>query len=214
MILRRAKIFVFSLVFSLVFIPLIALAQDQATQAPLSYENEAMGIKFSGPTGWFVNSGDKVQQAATRSVSELTNLESIKEAVKKAGILFIFSEYQFGSPVEYNPSIVLVTEPIPVGYIKSSMDFANASLMNIRTMFKDVKIIVEPETSKIGTRDAVHLVYEGTIVRGYLEIRIKSSVYVFLKDNTGYTISCADKADHYSKNADKFESAVGSFIIK
>ena len=214
MILYRAKIFVFSLVFSLAFIPSIVLAQDQAPQTPLSYENVAMGIKIVGPTSWFANSGDKVQQAATKSVSEITNLESIKEAVKKAGVLVVFSEYQLGSPVEYNPSLVLVTEPIPVDYIKSPIDLANASLMNIRAMFKDVKIIVQPEASKIGTKDVAHFVYEGTIVRGYLEIRIKSSVYLFIKDNAGYTIACTDKVDHYSKNTNNFNAAVNSFIIK
>ncbi len=214
MIFRRTRIFIFSLVLLLAFFPLIASAQDQTSKASLSYENEAMGVKIIGPEGWFINSGDKVQKAAAKSINELTSLESIKEAVKKAGILVMFSEYQFGSPVEYNPSLVLVTEPIPVGYIKNSLDLASASLINIRTIFKDVKVIVEPKEYKIGTRDAAHFVYEGTIVRGYLEMRIKSSVYLSLKDNIGYTLSCTDKVEHYSKNAAKFEVAASSFIIK
>ena len=141
-------------------------------------------------------------------------LESIKEAIKKVGILVMFSEYQFGSPVEYNPSVALVTESIPEGFIKTPVDYANASLMNIRTIFKDVKVIVAPKEYKIGTRDAAHFVYEGTMVRGYLEIRIKSSAYFFIKGKIGYTLTCTDKADHYNNNAAKFSAVANSFILK
>jgi hypothetical protein len=195
----------------LVLIPVFAFAQ---AAHQLSYENEAMGVKMSAPAGWFMTSGNKVQQALAKGVGDLTSLDSIKEAVKKVGVLVMFSQYEFGSPVEYNPNVALITEPLPKEYIKNVTDYANASLMNIRTMFKDVKVTTDIKVIKLGDKDAAHFAYEGTMVRGYLEMRIKSSVYLLLKDDLGYTITCTDKADHFSKNSATFESIINTLKLK
>jgi len=166
----------------LVLLPAFIFAQEASL---LSYENEAMGVKISGASGWFMTTGDKVQQALAKGVGELTSLDSIKEAVKKLGVLVTFSQYKFGSPVEYNPNVTLVSESLPAEYIKDVTEYANASLMNIKAMFKDVKITEDIKVVKLSGKDAAHFVYEGTVVRGYMEIRIKSSVYLWLKDSRG-----------------------------
>lgn len=204
---NKMKKLVFS--FCLVLMPLFVFAAT-----PLSYENEALGVKINAPQGWFITSGDKVQQTLNKGLDEITSLESIKEAIKKVGILVMFSQYEFGSPIEYNPNVALITEPLPSSYIKDVNDYANASLMNIKTMFKDVKIISEPKLVKLSGKDASHFIYEGSMIRGYLEIRIKSSVYLMLKDQLGYTLTCSDKVGNFDNNKEKFEAAVNSFILK
>ena len=211
MLFNRAKIFVFSLVLCLALGPTFVQAKDEA---PLSYENVEMGVKINCPDSWFITPGDKVQQALAKGIADLTSTESLKEAIKRVGVLVMFSQYQFGSPIEYNPNVALVTEPLSGSYIDNAMDYANASLMNIKTMFKDIKVLVDPKMIKLSGKDAAHFVYEGTMVRGYLEIRMKSSVYLFVKDKLGYTLTCTDKLDNFNNNAAKFEKAVNSLEIK
>ena len=182
-------------VFCLVLMPVLIFAAT-----PTSYENEALGVKISAPEGWFVTPGDKVQQTLNKGVDELKTLDSIKEAIKKVGVLVMFSQYEFGAPIEYNPNVALITEPISGGYIKSVNDYASASLMNIKTMFKDVLVIAEPKMVKLAGEDASHFIYEGSMVRGYLEIRVRSSVYLMIRDKLGYTLTCSDKAANFDNN--------------
>jgi hypothetical protein len=192
----------------------IALAQEQKT---LTYENEAMGVSLTGPEGWYIAPGDKVQTKISQNIGDITSFQSVKEAVKKLGILAVFTFYPYGSPVEFNPSIGLTTEPMPQEYstvIKTAMDVAVSSIFGIKAMFKDTKIIKEPALITLGAREGAHFIYEGTAVRGYLELRIRCSAYMFLKENTVFTLAFTDKADNFDKNYQAFESSVNTFVLK
>jgi len=209
---KMAKIIV-GIVFSLCITQYV-FAQ---TQEPVAYENDAMGIKITGPQGWFITPGEKAGKAASKNVDDLTNLKSIKEAIKKVGFLVIFSKYPFGSPIEFNHNIVLVVEKFPPEYpaaSKTAIGVGNANILNIKAMFKDTKIIKEPTMVIINNREGAQFIYEGTGVRGYLETRIKCSAYVFIKEDLIYTISFTDKADDFDNNVKAFEVPLNSFILK
>lgn len=207
------KIFLIKSILCLCFIT--SLAQGPQEQRSLIYENEAMGIKLTGPQGWSLVPGEQVQKAVSKGIGEITNLESIKESVEKLGILVAFTQQPFGSPIEYNPTIILSTESLSPEYnIKTPLDAALASVLAVKTMFKDVKIIKEPVSVTKGSIEGANFVYEGTIVRGYLETKVKSSTYIFIKDNLIYTLSFNDKADNFDNNSAAFESSYNSFVIK
>ena len=187
------------------------------TSGPLSYENETMGIKLTGPEGWYITPGEKAKTAVSKSIGDITSLESIKEATKKLGILVVFSQYPFGSPKEFNPNITLTTEQIPPEYstvYKTAIDIANGNILSVKAMFKDAAIIKEPITITVDSKEGAHFIYEGTAVRGYSEIRIRCSAYIFIKDNITYTLSFTDKADNFKNNIKAFESSVNTFVFK
>ncbi len=187
------------------------------TQDSLTYENDAMGIKIAGPEGWFITPGEKVEKAVSKAAGDLTTLESIKEGIKKLGFLIIFSKYPFGSPVEFNPTIALVTEQVPREYptaSKTAIGMGNANILTIKAMYKDAKIIKEPATVRINNKEGAHLIWEGTSVRGYLETRLECSVYIFIKDNIIYTLSFTDKAGDLDNNVNAFESSIKTFVLK
>lgn len=63
-------------------------------------------------------------------------------------------------------------------------------------------------------REGAHFVFEGTLVLGYLEIRLKSSACMFIKDNLVYTLGFNDTAANFANNVKLFEDSVNSFILK
>ena len=194
----------------------LAGAQAQE-QEPLTYQNEAMGIKLTCPQGWFMTPGEKAKEAVAKSIADITAVESIREAYKKLGILIIFSKYPYGSPKEFNPNITLTTEEINPEYAdvtKTALDIANASIMNIKIVFKDVKLIKEPSMVTLGGREGAHFIYEATVVRGYLEVRLECSAYIFIKDNIFYTLAFTDKADEFNNSLEIFESSVNTFVLQ
>ena len=71
MFLRRVKLLVSALVCCLVLTPVLVQAKDEA---PLSYENVAMGVKINCPDSWSITPGDKVQQALSKGVADLRTL--------------------------------------------------------------------------------------------------------------------------------------------
>ena len=199
---------------SFVFLVHPTLAEEQKI---LTYENTAMGIKFSGPLGWYMNSGKEIQERTVKTMSDMTNLEVVKEAIKKVGLLVSFTQYPYGSPREFNPNITLATEPFKPEYketLKGPLDYANASVVTLKTMLKDFKIIKEPVLKSIGGSECATLTYDGTIVYGYLEIKLRFIAYIFMKDDLIYTLSFTDKADNFNNNVEAFNGSLKTFTLK
>ncbi len=204
----------FALVLISIFFCLFSAAPLASAQESLTYENKAMGVRLTGPQGWFITSGDKVKSIVDKRIGDITQLESIKEATRKLGVLVVFTRYPFGSQMEFNPNIVLTTEPLVREYIKSPLDVANANILSIRTMLKDVKVITAPAAASLGGQEGAHFVYEGTRVIGYMQTRLKASAYVFVKDDTIYTLSFTAKEEDYNDNVTAFNSSIETFLLK
>ncbi|MDP2923696.1 MAG: PsbP-related protein [Candidatus Omnitrophota bacterium] len=192
-----------------------SIIQTQAQeQKSLSYGNETMGVKISGPKGWFMTSGEKMKEIATKGLNDLNPVDSIKESVEKIGPLVAFSQFPLGSPREVNPNISLATETLPKEYIKTAMDYANASILTMKTMLKDTKVIKEPTPVTLSGKEGVSFTYEGTVVKGYLEMRIKSSIYVFVKGDLVYALAYVNQAASFDNNLKDFEESLNTFVLK
>ena len=183
-----------------------------------SYENEAMGVKITGPEDWYIVPGEKAQEKTAKNIDDITKLESLKESSKKVGILVVFLKYPYGSPREFNPNIVLATEKIIseyAGVLKTPLDVANANIITLKMMFKDVKIIEGPMMVKLESGlQGAHFIYEAKVVRGYLEVGIRCSVYIFLKDDIIYTLTFTDRNEDFENNIKAFESSLKTFVLK
>jgi hypothetical protein len=196
------------------FMAASVLAQGESS---LIYENQELGAKIVGPEGWCASSGKEFQERARKAIGDVMPFESLKESAKNVGVLVTYSKYPIGTPVEYNPNITLSTEPLKPEYsavIKTALDYAKSSMLTMRTMLKDFKMIEEPSEATVNGRQGAYFVYEGTIVMGYLELRCKSAGYVFLKGNLVYAVTFIDKADNFNSNLEKFKSTIQSFILK
>jgi len=200
-------------------LPVICYTQAIATELgknseQLLYENDALGIKIVGPAGWFMSSGDKVQQIVPKGIGDITQVDAIRESVNKAGILVVFTP--FGTPKEVNPNITLTREEIPEEYkaaYKTSLDVANANIITIKVVLKDFKFITEPTAVTIGGQEAAYFVWECTRSIGFLETRLRCAGYSILKEGAIYSLVFTDSADNFDNNAELFKSIVNSLII-
>lgn len=191
-----------------------ASAQEQVKKS-FSYENEELGVKITCPENWFMISGEQAEKAVSSVARDINELESIKEARKRLGILVTFSKYPLGSAIEFNPNIALTTEPLNADYnLKTAVDCANASVITGRMMLKDFKLITDIFTVIFGGGQGAHYVYQATMTRGYLQLKFKSSVYMFVKGNMLYTLSFTDKSEEFDNDLKAFETTVNSFIVK
>lgn len=168
------------------------LAQEHGIN-PLIYENKELGVKITGPEGWFVDSD-------------------------VPGFLVVFSPSPFTSSSEC--FISLATGPLTPTKFKTALEVASAQISSLATFFKDYKIVEEPTIITQGNREGVNFVYEGgkdiTVedYEGHLENRTKTSVYIFIKDNIAYFLYCSDTAANFDNNSEIFETTVNSFVLK
>jgi len=215
MILRKiTKILLIQVAFCL-FMATSIFAQDQE-KATLLFEDAELGVKIAGPEGWYLTSGQEVKEKTKNAINDMTRLDTVKESFEKIGILVTYSKYPVGASVEANPNIVLTAEPLNPQYsqvIKTAVDYANASILTLKAILKDFKLLEDPYFVMVNGRQGAHFTYEGTMTMGYLELRCKCSAYLFLKDNIVYAISLTDKADDFDNVVDKFESTVQSFHL-
>jgi len=178
------------------------------------YQNDILGIKIQCPEGWYIIPGTKIEKGTKATFKDIAPTSSLKESVDRVGILVVFSKVPPGEPVEYAANISLVREPINIQYIKDSLRYAKSSILTIKQVFKDVVITQQPRGCTLSGLSATNFEYEGTIVRGYLQTRIKSRVYLFLKGNFGYAITFTALKEEFPLLVNKFEEVIKTFIIK
>lgn len=189
-----------------------------AAPTQFTYENKAMGVKLTGPEGWFIAQIKMVEKQGSKTAEYSTALESIKETTKKLGILVIFLKYPIDSPKLSSEIKLHVREisPAESKVFKTAIDVANDTLNTIKnsTNLKDFRIIKKPTKIMLAGQDGANFIYEGTSLRiGGQEIRMKFSVYKIIKGKIIYTLSFTDTAEDFDSNLVALESSVNTFVI-
>jgi len=80
----------------------------------------------------------------------------------------------------------------------------------MKVMFKDAQVVEQPSLVSVAGRECAHYVYEATSVRGYLEQRLKCSIYIFVKDGIVYTLSFTDSVADFDADLAAFQYSVNS----
>ncbi|MDD5477879.1 MAG: hypothetical protein PHG87_06765 [Candidatus Omnitrophica bacterium] len=191
---KKKKIFIISGFFFLLFLS-SAIAQDQSKR-PFTYENKELGIRITGPQGWFATSKE-------------TN---------RSGPLVVFSPNPLNSPNEC--FISLVAGPLALTKFKTPLEVANAQVLSLKTIFKDLKIIKEPAIFTHDGQEGVNFIFEGGKdisvgdYKGRLESNLKNSVYIFIKNNTAYFLYCSGTTANFDDNLKEFQATVSSLVLK
>lgn len=192
MICKTFRIFLMGSLF-LLFTLSLTLAQEQS-QKPLTYENEELGVKITGPNGWHVfqpkNKG-------------------------KLGIHVMFSRYPSGSTEEDNPTILLETQRVTQEAGKTPLEHANYYVGVIKVMgVKDAIIIDEPTLVKINNQEGARYVYEIKTLKENGKKNLKSLEYVFIKGDLCYLLGFGCKAEYFDKHTKEFEETLNTFALK
>lgn len=111
------------LLFLGVFITLLTFGQDASSEFDYGhvdsnkYINSFFGVEFNVPEGWYVSS-NKQKEMITERGRELMSKDNknLKEALKSSDIssanLFTMFKYEYGAPVNFNPSIIFICENV------------------------------------------------------------------------------------------------------
>lgn len=209
----------------LLFVASSVLAEGEIPQGQIkeqpTYENEALGVKITVPEGWYIISGEKIQEILYSAIIDSTPVPEKERIKKKAeSTLVVFSQYPLSSPGD-NPGIELYTEPLKPAY-KTTMDYANAEIQSMEAAFKDFKIIKEPTLVLLDSQEGVKFMFEASMVNrpslivrgGDEEKSIRILYYIFIKNDRVCHLFCRDTADNFDNNAGRFETTVNSLVLK
>ncbi|MFA5119082.1 MAG: hypothetical protein WC695_09625 [Candidatus Omnitrophota bacterium] len=183
-----------------------------ARAASAVYDNKTMGLTFISPDGWLQTPGEVFQGMVTKTIDDVTKTPD--QSAQRLGILTVFSAYPLDTKNKSNPSITVVAELISALSSESKLDYARKYLNTINAMGTSMKVIKKPKKVTINKSEGVTFTYESAVSMGTLEIKLKYLVYIFFKNNISFTISCADKAETFNKNARLFESSVKTFNLR
>jgi len=152
----------------------------------LTYENETLGVKLTGPDGWSKTAGPYKNEKAKNL------LVSFHHSLNK----------------NYSPFIILTVEPAGS---RTSLDYANLDIEVLKNDHKDLKTIKEATPLTINGREGINFTYEYMLKGG---VPVRYSIYVFRKDELFYILACGANPEDFENNLKSFESSVNTFMLK
>jgi hypothetical protein len=171
---------------------ILPFAQAQAeTKNPLTYENKELGVKITGPEGWHIT---KTIQLARYQVTEPVCLVTFSISLPS---------------VSSECFISLNVKPLQLSEFKTPMDIANAAIQGLRFKEFTFKVIKNPTTVTQHNQEGVNYMY--SFKTSY---DMKSSNYIFIKDNIEYGLYFQDRAESFDENLKIFEATANSLVLK
>lgn len=176
------KIFGVFCIICLVLMASLALVEAQ----PLTYENETLGVKLTGPDGWSRTTGPYKNEKAKNL------LVSFHHSLNK----------------KYSPFIILTVEPAKS---RTSLDYANLDIEVLKNDHKDLKIIKEPTSLTINGREGINFTYEYMLKEG---VPARYSISVFMKGELFYILACGANPEDFENNLKSFDPSVNTLMLK
>lgn len=194
------KKYIFVPIFSVVFLLFFA-GWIKAQMQKLTYENEAMGVKITGPAGWYMFTEENPREYVERQ-------KNFKENIAKEGTLIIFS---------IDPIFYETAGGINTLLSLEAKKFTSGDPQDERTPMEVAKKYISPGDEK--PRTVTLSGYEGVVFTyttppsGPVH-SIKGTTYIFVKNDTVYTINFFCEAAGYNNFIKDVESSVNSFTLK
>ena len=205
------KKYIFVSIFCVVFL-LLFVGWIKVRMSRLTYENKAMGVKITGPAGWYMFTEEKDSGGYIEYVEKP---ESFKENIVKEGTLIIFSN----DPIFYetvggaNTLLYLEAKKFTSNDPPDKRTPMEVAKKYISLEEADkIKLDEEPRTITLSGKKGVTFTYT-TPEAGPLP-SIKETAYAFVKGDTAYIIDFLCDASVYDNLIKDVESSVNSFTLK